>query len=94
MPACVSVKDVNALSLKDVQSNSDRMIVKEVIVDLEALTGRQFNIDTCCDDSGVNAHGAEFCSPAQCLLSSDVSGKHVWSNSPFARVGRFLKHAF
>lgn len=74
------------------QSNTDRMIVKEVIVDLEALTGKQFTIDACCDDSGVNAHCAEFCSPARSFLSSDVSGMHVWLNAPFARVGRFLKH--
>jgi len=89
LPGCVGV---NALSLNNVQSNTDRMIVKEVIVDLEALTGKQFTIDACCDDSGVNAHCAEFCSPARSFLSSDVSGKHVWLNAPFARVGRFLKH--
>ncbi len=40
----MSVQGVNALSLNDVQSNSDRMIVKEVIVNLEALTGKQSHV--------------------------------------------------
>ena len=51
-----SGKGVHALSIGDVQKNSNRMIVKEVIVDLVAVTGRQFTVEACCDDSGANAH--------------------------------------
>ena len=49
-----SGKGVHALSISDVQKN--RMIVKEVIVDLVAVIGRQCTVDACCDDSGANAH--------------------------------------
>ncbi len=34
-----------ALSLDDVQRNSDRMVVKEIFVDCETLTGKQFTVD-------------------------------------------------
>ena len=73
------------------QSNSDRMIVREVFVDCEALTNKQFTVDACCSDSGVNSHCSVFYSPAKSFLHSDVCGQHVWLHPPVARVERFLK---
>lgn len=68
MTSCVRLKGVQALTLKDVQSNSDEVIVKEVIVDLQALTGKQFTRDTCCDGSDANAH----CEFAPALLCPEM----------------------
>lgn len=45
---------LNALTLSDVQSDNDRMSVKEVVVNLETLIGKRFELDACCDDLGVN----------------------------------------
>ncbi len=70
----ISDSELNALTLNDVQSNNDRMLVKEVVVDLEALTGKRFDLDACCDDLGVNSHCADYCSPAKSFLSRDVCG--------------------
>lgn len=42
--ACVvSSCGLNALTLRDVQSENDQMSVKEVVVNLETLTGKQLN---------------------------------------------------
>ena len=81
----------HALTLNDVQSNSDRMVVKEVFVDCETLTGKQFTVDACCSDDGVNSHCAVFYSPAKSFLYGDVCGQHVWLCPPVARVERFVK---
>ncbi|DBA92040.1 TPA: hypothetical protein ACH3X2_14246 [Trebouxia sp. C0005] len=83
---------VNALSMTDVQSNSDRMLVREVFVDCETLTGSQFIVDTCSSSSGVNSHCPVFYSPAKSFLSADVCGPHVWLHPPVAKVEPFVKH--
>ena len=68
------------------------MLAREVFVDVEALTGKRFDLDACCDESGVNSLCADFCSPAKSFLSSDdVCGKHVWLHPPTGRIGRFVK---
>ncbi len=79
-----------ALSLNDVHDNSDRMIVQEEYVNLQHLTGRQSTHDACCDDRGVNAHCADFSSPADSFLQCDVAGRHVWLNAPFAKLDLFI----
>ena len=57
------------------QRNSDRMVVKEVLVDYETLTGKPFTVDACCSDEGVNSHCPVFYSPAKsfCLVMCVVS---------------------
>ena len=81
-----------ALSLDDVQRNSDRMVVKEVFVDCETLTGKQFTIDACSSDEGVNSHCPVLYSLVKSFLSGDVCGEHVWLCPLVARVERFVKH--
>lgn len=73
----VSNCGLNALTLSDVQSDSDRMLVKEEVVNLETLVGKRFKLDACCDDLGVSSHCADCCSPVKSFLSRDVCGKHV-----------------
>ena len=68
------------------------MLVKEVVVDLEALTGKRFDLDACCDDLGVNSHCTDYRSPVKSFLSSDMCGKHVWLHPPCGRIVRFVKH--
>ncbi|MGH3056204.1 MAG: hypothetical protein ACRDL7_14615, partial [Gaiellaceae bacterium] len=42
-----------------------------------------FDLDACCDDQGVNAHVARFCSPSNSFLDTDVAGQRIWANFPF-----------
>lgn len=80
---------INALSLSDVQSDKNLILVTEVVVELILLTDKRFTVDACC---GVNSHCSEFCSPSKSFLSSDVCGQHVWLHPPCGRIDRFLKH--
>ena len=83
---------MNTLTVADVQLNRDRMLVKEMFVDMESLTDRQFTVDACCHDSGVNSHCSDYCSPSKSFFKRDLCGQHVWLHAPFGRIGRFLKH--
>ena len=47
---------LNVLTVRQVREKVNRMLVKQVFVEVEALTGKPFDIDACCDDEGVNSH--------------------------------------
>lgn len=78
--------------MRQVCENVNRMLIKEVFVEVEALTGKPFDIDACCDDEGANSHCASYCSPSSSFLKGDVSGQHVWMNVPTNRIELFIKH--
>ena len=83
---------LNMLTMRQVHENVNRMLIKEVLVEVAALTGKAFDIDACCDDDGVNSHCASYCSPSSAFLKRDVSGQHVWMNVPTNRIGLFIRH--
>ena len=83
---------VNMLTMRQVRENVNRMLIKEVFVEVAALTGKPFDIDACCDDDGVNSHCASYCSPSSFFLKRDVSGQHVWMNVPTNRIELFIRH--
>ena len=80
------------LTMRQVRENVNRMLIKEVFVEVAALTGKPFDIDACCDDDGVNSHCASYCSPSSSFLKRDVSGQHVWMNVPTNRIELFIRH--
>ena len=80
------------LTVKQVRENVDRMLVKDVFVKLEDMTGKWFTIDACCDNDGVTKQCADYCSPAKSFLHSDVSGQHVWIYAPFRQIESFVRH--
>ena len=83
---------LNMLTMRPVRENVNRMI-KEVFVEVAALTGKPFDVDACCDDDdGVNSHCVSYCSPSSSFLKGDVSGQHVWMNMPTSRIELFIKH--
>ena len=49
---------LNMLTMRHVRENVNRMLSKEVFVEVAALTGKPFDIDACCDNDGVNSHCA------------------------------------
>ena len=80
------------LSMSDIRINSDSLLVKDIFVLIEKMTGRTFTYDACSADSGVNSNCAAFSSPSKSFLKSDVSGQHVWMNPPFTHIEPFIKH--
>lgn len=83
---------LNILTMRQVHENVNRMLLKEVFVEVAALTGKPFDIGACCDDNGVNSHCASYCSPSSSFLKHDVSGQHVCMNVPTNRIEVFIKH--
>ncbi len=80
------------LTVREVRENTDRMLIKEVFVEIESLTGRTFDLDACSDNSGVTSHCESYCSPSSSFLKRDVSGRHVWMHLPNNRIEQFIKH--
>ena len=72
----VKVVRVKTLSMQEVKGNSDRMLVKDVFVNLEAKTGRRFTRDACCDDKAANALCAAV---ADLYLSAVVSAMSFYT---------------
>ena len=66
---------VKILSMQEVKENSDRMLVKNVFVNLEGKTGRRFTRDACCDDKAASALCADV---AELYLRAVVSAMRVW----------------
>ena len=80
------------LTVKQVRENVDRMLVRDVFVKLENMTGKRLTVDACCHNDGVTKQCADYCSPAQSSLRADVSGQHVWFHAPFRQIESFVKH--
>ena len=74
------------------RENVNRMLIKEVFVEVAALTGKPFDLEACRDDDDVNSHCVSCCSPSSSFLKRDVSGQHVWLNVPTNRIELFIKH--
>jgi hypothetical protein len=79
-------------SVREVRENPDRMLIEEVFVEVESLTGRTFDFDACSDDSGVTSHCDSYCSPSSTNVKRDVPGRHVWMHLPNNRIEQFIKH--
>lgn len=60
--------------------------------DLQHRCGQTLNFECCCkDDLGSDAKCSLWSSHGQ-LLETDVAGKHVWLNAPFAHMHAYIKH--
>ena len=83
---------LNMRTVREVRENPDRMLIKQVFVEIQSLTGETFDLDACSDDSGVTSHCQSYCSPSSSFLKRDVSGRHVWMHLPNNRIEQFIKH--
>lgn len=63
--------------------NSDRMLLRRRLLELQRVVGRAFTLDAACNRDGSNSHCARFCSEEFPFTQSDVSGQQVWCNPPF-----------
>jgi hypothetical protein len=59
---------------------------------LQQLSGRQFDWDACCNDTGSNAHCKDFSSSKDSFLQCNVSGKHVWLFPPASMAEQAIEH--
>jgi len=67
------------------------MLKREVFLELERQFG-PFDIDGAASVDGTNAQLPVFCSPISPFEGTDLAGKSVYVNPPFARISEFLDH--
>jgi hypothetical protein len=86
--------EYHRLSAAAEHANQDRMILPEVVADLEQELGIKFDIDLCADKNGVNSLCARFCcaAPDRSLFVTPLVNETCWMNPPFVALRPFVSY--
>ena len=61
--------------------SENRKLLPTVFQEIQALCGREFNLDAAANDNGDNALCANFCSPSNSFMSKEHTGSMRLSHS-------------
>ena len=67
------------------------MLYRSIFKEIERAVG-PFDLDSCSDPHGYNAHCSRFCSPDNSFLHEDFKNLRIYMNPPFNRIKPFLEH--
>lgn len=74
--------------------NQDRMILPEIVTELEAELNIAFDIDLCADVDGLNSLCKRYCCPSKdrSLFVTHLVDETCWCNPPFAALETFVQY--